>query len=243
MPILSATGLSLVDIFVLGVIVIGLPLEALLTLKKSRAELASGKPGVRVKHYTQTIFLLWAVALPILILWAASDRNWADLGFTLQGGTLALFGGGRAGLIATVFLFQYSMVARSASARAQLQDAFSKSSTMTNFMPQTEDEKHLFHLLGTTAGITEEIIFRGYLIWAFSLFAPLWAAALASLFVFTILHLYQGARQLPGVFAMGALVTLVFVLSGSIWPAIAIHIFVDVINNSMVWKARPSAIA
>lgn len=243
MPILSATGLSLVDIFVLGVIVIGLPLEALLTLKKSRAELASGKPGVRVKHYTQTIFLLWAVALPILILWAVSDRNWAELGFTLQGGTMALTGWGLAGLVAAFFLFQFSMVARSSSARAQLQDAFAKSPTMTNFMPQTEDEKHLFHLLGTTAGITEEIIFRGYLIWAFSLFVPLWAAALASLFVFTLLHLYQGAKQLPGVFAMGALVTLVFVLSGSIWPAIAIHVFVDVINNSTVWKARSTAIA
>lgn len=243
MPILSATGLSLVDIFVLGVIVIGLPLEALLTLQKSRADLASGRPGVRVKHYTQTIFLLWAVALPILVLWATSDRNWADLGFTLRGGGLAWIGWALAALMAAFFLFQFSMVARSASARAQLQDVFSKSPTMANFMPQTEEEKHLFHLLGTTAGITEEIIFRGYLIWAFSLFVPLWAAALASLFVFTLLHLYQGARQLPGVFAMGALVTLVFVLSGSIWPAIAIHVFVDVINNSMVWRARRPVMA
>lgn len=243
MPFLNATGLSLVDIFVLGVIVVGLPLETLLTLKKSRAELASGRPGVRVKHYTQTIFLLWAVALPILILWAASGRNWAELGFVLQGGSMALIGWGLAALIAAFFLFQFSMVARSASARAQLQDAFSKSPVMTNFMPQTEDEKHLFHLVGTTAGITEEIIFRGYLIWAFSLYVPLWVAALSSLLVFTLLHLYQGARQLPGVFLIGALVTLVFVLSGSIWPAIAIHIFVDVINNSMVWKARGGAIA
>ena len=42
----------------------------------------------------------------------------------------------------------------------------------------------------------------------------------------------------PAIFLMGGLVTLVFIVSGSIWPAIALHIYVDVINNSMVWKAR-----
>ena len=65
MPFLESESLSLMDILMLLVIVVGLPLEALLTLKRSRSELASGKPGVRIKHYTQTIFLLWVVALPI----------------------------------------------------------------------------------------------------------------------------------------------------------------------------------
>ena len=68
-----------------------------------------------------------------------------------------------------------------------------------------------------------------------------WAAAGVALLVFTGLHAYQGVNQLPAVFAMGGLITLVFVLSGSIWPAIALHIFVDVINNSTVWKARTMA--
>ena len=238
MPFLESESLSLVDILMLLVIVVGLPLEALLTLKRSRSELASGKPGVRIKHYTQTIFLLWVVALPILVIWAAGDRNWAELGFAVQDSWMAISGWGLAALIAIFFLFQFSMVSKSETTRDQLREAVAKNPIMTNFMPHTEDEKHLFHLVGTTAGITEEIIFRGYLIWAFSLYLPLWAAALASLFLFTILHLYQGAKQLPGVFLMGALVTAVFLLSGSIWPAIAVHVFVDVINNSMVWRAR-----
>ena len=243
MPFLNPTGLSLVDIVMLAIILIALPLEALLTLKKGRAELAADAPGVRVKHYTTTIFMLWAVALPIIVLWAASDRNWAELGFQVQTGWLAWSGWGLAALIAAFFAFQFSMVAGSESVREQFRDGLSKNPLISNFMPKTEDERHLFHLLGVTAGITEEIIFRGYLIWALALIMPVWAAALGALAIFTLLHLYQGAQQLPSIFAIGALVTLVFLLSGSLWPAIALHVFVDMINNSTAWKARMSPVA
>jgi len=109
---------------------------------------------------------------------------------------------------------------------------------MSNFMPHTEEERKVFDLMGVTAGITEEIIFRAYLIWALSLLMPVWAAALCALVVFTLLHIYQGAKQLPAIFLLGGTMTLVFLLSGSIWPAIALHVFVDLINNSTIWKAR-----
>ncbi|MEO1553177.1 MAG: type II CAAX endopeptidase family protein [Pseudomonadota bacterium] len=241
MPFLSADSLSLVDIAILAVIIIGLPLEALLTLKKGRAELASGKPGVRIKRYTQTILLLWGVSLPIIVLWAASGRAWPALGFQIQSDPMALLGWGVAAAVALFFLFQFSYIARSQSARDQFRDALAKTPLMINFLPQTDAERRLFNLMGVSAGIAEEIVFRGYLIWAFGLFMPVWAAALAALAVFTILHLYQGATQLPAIFTLGTLVTVVFLLSGSIWPAIALHVFIDVINNQTVWKARETA--
>ena len=241
MPFLDTTALSLVDIALLLIIVIGLPVEALINLKKSREELASGAPGVRVKHYFLTILMLWGIALPILVVWAAGGRNWAELGFTLQAGWMAYVGWALAALIGAFFVYQHSVVSASAKTREEYREGLAKNPLMGNFMPHNEDEKRVFDLMGITAGITEEIIFRGYLIWAFSLALPLWGAAIAALLVFTFLHIYQGARQLPAIFAMGGLITLVFVLSGSIWPAIALHIFVDVINNSTIWKARTLA--
>lgn len=240
MPILSAESLSLVDIVMLAVIVIGLPLETLLTLKSGRAELASGKPGVRIKRYTQTIFLLWGLALPIIILWATSGRDWAALGFQVQSGTIAIAGWALAGLMAIFFVYQLALVTRSASVRDDFRNGLAKDEIMSNFMPQTEAERRVFNLMGVSAGIAEEIIFRGYLIWALSLFMPVWVAATGALLVFTLLHLYQGAKQLPTIFMFAALATLVFVLSGSLWPAIAVHIFIDVINNQTIWKARMS---
>ncbi|MEL6825076.1 MAG: type II CAAX endopeptidase family protein [Pseudomonadota bacterium] len=238
MPFLSADSLSLVDIAILAVILIGLPLETLIHLKKGRLELASGKPGVRIKHYTQTILLLWGISLPVIVLWASSDRAWGLLGFDLQSGPIAWTGWGLAALMCLFFVFQYSTIARSESARESFRNGLEKNRIMSNFLPHTDAERRLFNVMGVSAGIAEEIVFRGYLIWAFALFMPVWGAALTALAVFTLLHLYQGANQLPAIFMMGALVTLVFLLSGSIWPAIAVHIFVDVINNQTIWKAR-----
>jgi len=238
MPFLSAESLSLVDIAMLAIIVIGLPLEALLNLKRDREELASGKPDVRIKRYTQTILLLWGLGLPIIVLWATSGRDWAALGFQIETGTVVMAGWALAGLMAAFFTYQYALVAGSPSVREQFRDQLKRNPIMSNFMPQTDAERRLFNVLGISAGIAEEIIFRGYLIWALSLFMPLWVAAIAALLVFTVLHLYQGPKQLLPIFCIGALATLVFVLSGSLWPAIAVHIFVDVINNQTVWKAR-----
>ncbi|MEM7327285.1 MAG: type II CAAX endopeptidase family protein [Pseudomonadota bacterium] len=238
MPFLSADSLSLVDILFIAIIILGLPIESLLNLKKGRAELASGTPGARIKLYSQTILLLWGLAIPTVILWAASGRAWDALGFQLVGGPMAISGWLLAALIAGFFLVQYSSVTKSAAAREKFRDDFAKNTLMSNFMPHTDAERRIFNVMGISAGIAEEIVFRGYLIWAFSLYLPLWAAALASLLVFTLLHIYQGASQLPLIFLSGAAVTLVFLLSGSLWPAIALHIFVDVINNNMVWKAR-----
>ncbi|MCR9079046.1 MAG: CPBP family intramembrane metalloprotease [Hyphomonadaceae bacterium] len=238
MPFLSAESLSLVDSFMLAVIVVGLPLETLLNLRKTRSDLASGAPGVRVKHYTSTIMLLWGLGLPILVLWAVSGRDWGALGFQIETGLMPLSGWLLAALVMAYFIYQFLLVSASEKVREQIRESLSTDAVMSGFMPQTPEERHLYNLLSMTAGINEEIIFRGFLIWAFGLYLPLWAAALASLVVFTALHLYQGFKNLPGVFLIGAAVTLIFVLSGSIWPAIAVHIFVDILNGRTITKAR-----
>lgn len=238
MPFLSAESLSLVDSLMLAVIVIGLPMESLLNLKRTRSDLISDAPGVRIKHYTSTIMLLWGVGLPIIVLWAASGRDWGALGFQIETGLMPLSGWLLAALMMAYFVYQLLLVSASEKIREQFREGLAQDAVMSGFMPRTPEERHLFNLLGMTAGITEEIIFRGYLIWAFGLFLPLWAAALASLVVFTALHLYQGLKNLPAVFLMGGAVTLIFVLSGSIWPAIAVHIFVDILNGRTIAKAR-----
>lgn len=241
MPFLSAESLSLVDIIMLAVILIGLPLETLINLKQTRADLASGEPSVRIKHYTSTILLLWGVALPILVLWAVSDRGWDALGFRLQTDLMSLSGWALAALITAYFIYQNVLVSASQKVRTQFRETLSKDAVMSGFLPHSAEDRHLYNLLSITAGITEEIIFRGYLIWAFGLFIPLWGAALCALVVFTLLHAYQGPKNLPAIFLMGGLVTLIFVLSGSIWPAIAVHIFVDILNGRTITKARSAA--
>lgn len=238
MSFLSTDSLTLIDLGLLAYIVMIEPIRALMKAKAGRAKLASKDPNVRVETYTRTILHLWAVAIPILILWAINDREWHDLGFQIQFGWIAATGWGIAVLVSGYFgvalLSAYQHEETRASLRAQLGGA----ETVSNLMPQNTAERDLFHLCSITAGITEEVIYRAYLIWAFSLFLPIWVAAAIGLIIFTLVHIYQGWKELPGVFAMGALFTLIYVLSGSIWPAIVAHILVDALQNSMIWRAR-----
>lgn len=238
MSLFSTDSLTVIDLALLAYIVLIQPIRAFLKAEQGRAELASSAPHVRVETYTQSMFSLWSVAIPVLILWAVNNREWHDLGFKIEMGWIAALGWSLALLVVGYLLVQWASVVRSEKTRQQLHAQLDKAETISDLMPRNAAEKDLFHLLSVTAGITEEIIYRGYLIWAFALLVPTWAAALIGLIVFTLVHIYQGWSQLPGVFAMGALFTLIFMLSGSIWPAIVAHILVDALQNSMIWRAR-----
>ena len=238
MPILSPDSLSVVDILLLLVILVGMPLEALLTRRKTRQRLASDEPGIRAKLYRETMILLWGVTAPILLIWAISDRSWNALGLGIGTGWASWLGWALAALPALFFIAQFAAISSSSSARQQLEEALHRDAALANFMPHTKSEYRTFRWTSITAGFTEEIIFRGYLIWALALFTPLWVAALISLFVFTLLHAYQGLRQLPFVALTGAWFTMIVIVSSSLWPAIALHMFIDLINNDTVWTAR-----
>ena len=241
MSLLSTDSLTLIDLVLLAYIVAIEPIRAFMKAKAGQAKLASDDPNIRVETYTHTILHLWAVAIPILVLWAVNDREWHDLGFQIQLSWVAAIGWGIAALVSGYFGLALMSAYQHEETRASLRDQLGGAETVSNLMPQNAAERDLFHLCSITAGISEEVIYRAYLIWAFSLFLPLWAAAAIALIVFTFVHIYQGWKELPGVFAMGGLFTLIFFLSGSIWPAIVTHILVDSLQNSMIWRARQDA--
>ncbi|MEO1303412.1 MAG: CPBP family intramembrane glutamic endopeptidase [Pseudomonadota bacterium] len=238
MSLLSTDSLTLFDLVLLAYIVAIEPIRAFLKADAGRAKLASSDPNVRVETYTRTILHLWAIAMPILILWAVNDREWHDLGFQIEATWVAATGWAIAILVSGYFGVALLSAIQNKETRDYIRGQLDGSETISNLMPQTAAEKDLFHLCSITAGITEEVIYRAYLIWAFSLFLPVWAAACIGLIVFTLVHIYQGWKELPSVFAMGALFTLIYILSGSIWPAIVTHILVDSLQNSMIWRVR-----
>ncbi len=93
--------------------------------------------------------------------------------------------------------------------------------------PRRPAEHDRFVWLSITAGITEEIIFRGFLIGALALALPLWAAAVIAVAAFTLGHLYQGPKGLVRVFGLSVLFTGLYLLCGSLWPLMIIHAAVD----------------
>jgi len=99
-------------------------------------------------------------------------------------------------------------------------------------IPQDTSGRIVWVVLSLTAGICEETAFRGYLMTRLRLvggFKSWLIPTIVSAMVFGSLHAYQG---LPGVILIsvyGAMFSLLFIYTRSIWPCIIAHFFQDFI--------------
>jgi len=189
----------------------------------------------RLKLYRESMASLWALAAVCVVLWLFSGRELAGLGFRLpEAGWRGWLAWGAAGAAAAyLIVWVPAALALSRKERVKSRDLIRSAEGVDLIRPRTQAEHRLFPWLAVTAGVTEEIIFRGFLIGALALLMPVWAAALVSVAIFTAAHFYQGLAGLVRVLPMGALLAGIFVLGGSLWPVIIIHIAADLSGGAV----------
>jgi membrane protease YdiL (CAAX protease family) len=85
-----------------------------------------------------------------------------------------------------------------------------------------------FLLIVILAPLAEEICFRGMLFGGLRTKLPFWAAALGAGAFFGLLHYSTGPSAVPSLIALGVIFALVYEKTGSLWPAIIMH----VVNNA-----------
>lgn len=226
-------SLTVIDLAVLALVGVAMPAFVIIS------DLTSAKDTPRPRLYRRAMAMLWGITAIVLTAWIAQGRNLVELGFGPPS-TLVNWLVAGAAVAGCIFLgLQVLSVARSDQARATVRASLDKSAGVNDIMPQTPREHRLFYGLSITAGITEEILFRGFLIWGFSAFMPLWAAAAVSLVIFVASHAYQrSVENFLKVTVMGLILTAVAIFSGSLWPAILLHAVVDITSNATVWLAR-----
>ncbi|MGH7460499.1 MAG: lysostaphin resistance A-like protein [Longimicrobiales bacterium] len=111
-----------------------------------------------------------------------------------------------------------------------------ESHLLMHLLPQTAREKFAFVFLSITAGICEELVFRGFLISALTVTWGTAAALVISSALFGLLHAYQGAAGALRAGALGLALAIPFILSGSLLPSIAAHTLIDLIGG--LWLVR-----
>jgi membrane protease YdiL (CAAX protease family) len=213
-------------ILILAVVLIALALAAIPALEQ-RHQRRGETPAARRAMYRDTMILLWGLAIIAVAGWALSGRPMAEIGFApVREGWFGLAAWAITAVVVSYCLWQIfqAWVSRTArvSIRKQIGDI-----ELTDIRPRTANEAWHFQALSVTAGITEEIIFRGVLIAAFALVMPLWAAVILSLIAFTLPHAYQGPAGMIRVAPTGAVLTAIVLLGGSLWPAILAHALID----------------
>jgi len=183
------------------------------------------------KIYSITILSQWVTAVVLLIYWLSANHSFHDL-FYLDTPLLlsvteyltGLIVGIGIALILLALLFFFSK-----TLREKIIDALTDES-IAFLLPNIGMERFLFLILAISAGVCEELIFRGAMIFYLSHLpfdlSVLAIGVLSSLF-FGLAHLYQGWKGVLSTAYIGAFFYFLFVITGSLWLPIILHILVD----------------
>ena len=101
---------------------------------------------------------------------------------------------------------------------------------LRQLLPETSRERTVFAGLSLSAGVGEELAYRGYAFQAVQLLGvgP-WGAALLSSVPFGFLHSYQGPVGVVRTGVMGFVLAVPVVLTGSLLPSMAAHALIDLL--------------
>lgn len=227
------------DHLLVVVAVVLVPLYGAWTHEAFRRECQAGVAGARLRGYRETLVIEWALAAATLLVWARAGRSWADLGLDLRptwrsAGTTAL-----ALLVLVPYFAQLRRLPRlSPAGRADLRRQMG---AVDEFLPRTGLELRVFAVVALSAGICEELFFRGFLIPYVSAWIGVPAAVLVTSVTFGLVHLYQGPAGAARVAVGGAIAALVTLAAGALWPAMLLHAALDLFGGLVGHAAHREA--
>lgn len=187
-----------------------------------------------IRQYRKTGLTLWALCLACLACWHVAGLPFGQLGLQAPAGWSGALAWALAGAAILYGLYSLITAALNRTARSALRTQLDEAEGFDQLRPRRLSEHLGFQALSITAGITEEIIFRGFLMATLALVMPIWAAALASISLFIIAHAYQGMSGMLRILPITVLMTAVVLLGGSLWPAIIIHALADALAGCLV---------
>ena len=109
-------------------------------------------------------------------------------------------------------------------------------------LPRTREERRYAAAAAVTAGVCEEVLYRGFFIAAGVLLLDMpieWAAA-GSAAIFLVAHIYQGWRGAIGVTGLTVLFTILYLRTGSLLLPVALHALVDLRALLLLPPASPA---
>ncbi|MGH7476057.1 MAG: CPBP family intramembrane glutamic endopeptidase [Longimicrobiales bacterium] len=112
-----------------------------------------------------------------------------------------------------------------------------ETSVLRQLLPTSGRERLAFVALSLSAGVGEELAFRAFLIPALDIATgSIVAAVILASAAFGFVHAYQSSSGIVRATLLGIVLALVFLLSGSVLPAMIAHTAIDLIVG--LWLAR-----
>ena len=240
---MAGVSLSGIDWFGLVIItawlLVGEPLLGRRSFRQFLATVDSGDSDARPRFYRSWLVQSWVVMALVLMI-ALYGFAWhpAQLGLRMPQLARAFSGSFLPGFLAGASLaLVIGLVTGIVLARNRKKGSEAPAATpagpspeIMKMLPRTPREQRWFAALAVTAGVTEEVVWRGVLMaMLLAVFpampTPAMVFVMATMFGWA--HLYQGMRGILATAVLGALLTGLYLLTASLVLPIILHILVD----------------
>ena len=193
----------------------------------------------RVQSYRRVVAVLWGLTALALAAMAPNDLlHPPALGGIFarldaaQGVPLPIVAALLAALAGPVLV-----ALASPSARARLAKPLE---ALSWYLPNSPAERRWFAAVAVSAGICEEVLYRGFLLRYLTTLAPGLGgtgAVLVAALVFALAHTYQGALGAISTLLIALGLTALFVASHSLWLPIMVHALID-LRVLLLWRSH-----
>ncbi|MGE0880142.1 MAG: CPBP family intramembrane glutamic endopeptidase [Acidimicrobiia bacterium] len=191
-------------------------------------------PNARLAFYWRTIARQWATLPAVALIGLLGDRDRHDI--LLQAPTRI---SGIHGILLVLIIVTTALLAhlirRDPDNRAAARDIMGGAALL---FPQTARERKVFLAVSATAGICEEVLYRGFFLAYLGWLFPAWSTSqilLAGAIAFGLAHLYQGPKGMAFTGIFGWVIGKAAIDAASLVVPIVLHALVDA-----RWSMMPS---
>jgi membrane protease YdiL (CAAX protease family) len=213
-----------IDIGFVVVLTVLWPLYDYLIFPRTKQRMASAPLGERGRLYLGPMLAQWAFAAGAIALTRAYARTLGSIGLLLPSGSALAWSVVVLGLVIVLMIVQSRAAFGSERGRQALRRQLLGFGWL---LPRDAREMRWFLALCVTAGICEEVLFRGYLLGFLIPWTGVPAALLLSSLSFGLMHSYQGARGIVRTGIVGLTLALIYRLTGSLVAPMIVHALVD----------------
>ena len=193
--------------------------------RRLKRQLAAGVPNARRNWYRGTIIGEWVLAGTAVALWSREGRPWRALGLEPPTDWRLYVGLALATAVAAMLLRQNVKIR--ALPPDRLQRLVPKFNDVEFIIPRSPDEYQWFQAVSWTAGVCEELLYRGFLTWVVAAYVGMAPAVVIVSIAFGLGHAYQGPRGVAKTGLVGLVLACIVLLSGWLVPAMIIHGLID----------------
>jgi len=180
----------------------------------------------KTRAYLETMGIEWGLSIVVVVFWIRRDRTWDALGLDAPAGWGFWVAAALALGIIGFGTWQRLAVIRDTDTEVK-QAVLAQLENLKPLLPQTPRQLTQFSGVALTAGICEELLFRGFLIWYLDQLVPTPVALFLAAALFGMAHAYQGTRGVLQTGLVGVGLVIFYVLSGSLWIPMLVHAFID----------------